>query len=377
MTAQGFENVFAQAEADNVLQIRYENRRYRFEPYALARVLEIVGNNFNSPVILHITVLHQTIPMVVVQLPLQAYLEWKSGAISLEQFSTKCRFTMDTEPNPTQGKPANPSFYKPDLVVIPNWRAQFGDFDRPVQSNINLIPEVNLLLGKGLSVNAQLIIPVQYNFLYDDDEHELRPGNITINQLIRLKDEFFVSATAGFFNLNRAGVNLELKKYFAEGKLAIGTNVGLTRYHSFTGREALPYETSNFLTAFLTAEYRHLAYDLTGRIQAGNFLYNDPGVRFEVLRQFGEVQIGFFALINTKEDLNGGFNFSIPIPPRKYSRIKYFRIRPSEAFSWEYRAKGFPTSGIMYKTGHQLFDLMLEFNPDYMKKRFLIELNNK
>lgn len=372
---EGFENVTVWSEADSIIGIEYENRRYRFEPRALAKVIDMVSRNLEGKdVELQITVLHQMIPMVFVQVSLSAYQALMQENITLEQFSEECRFTMDTG-KASQKEPSNSSRFKPDLVIIPDWRAQFGDFDRPVQSNINIIPELNFLLGKGLSVNAQLIIPVQYNFLYDDEEKEVRPGNITLNQLVRLEDDFFISATAGFFNRNRAGLNLELKKYFSEGKFAIGADVGFTNYHSFTGREALPYESSNYLTAFLTAEYRYVPYDLTGRLQAGNFLYNDAGVRFDVLRQFGEVNIGFFALVNTSGDLNGGFNFAIPIPPAKYTKLRFFRVRPSEKFSWEYRAKGFPTSGIAYKTGHQLFDIMLEFNPDYMKKRFLIELN--
>jgi hypothetical protein len=119
-----------------------------------------------------------------------------------------------------------------------------------------------------------------------------------------------------------------------------------------------------------------LPYDLTGTLQAGNFLYNSLGVRFDVVRQFGEVNIGFYALAASGE-INGGFNLAIPLPPRKYTKLKYTRIRPSKKFNWEYRAKGFPRAGIMYNTGNRLHDLFLEFNPDQIKKQIIRELRKK
>jgi hypothetical protein len=261
-------------------------------------------------------------------------------------------------------------------VVIPNWKVQFGDFDRPVQSNINLIPEVNTTFAKGLSFKGQVIIPVQNNFYVDEEGKKVRPGNITLNQFVRLKDDFFISFTGGFFNLNRAGINLDLKKYLLNGDLVLGAEVGYTGYYSFTSLEPEYYEDSKFLTAFFVAAYTYQPYDATGIIRAGNFLYNNPGIRVDVLRQFREVKIGFFALISSGE-VNGGFNFSIPLPPRKYCRINPVRVRPAESFQWEYKARGFPESGKIYTTEHSIFDMMLEYNPDFVKKQIFIELSNK
>ncbi len=371
---EGFENVAVLRPSNTLLFVQYENRRYRFEPRALAKVTEITAQAIGrEQVQLDILILHQQIPMVMAHISLPAYFDLIEKRIDLEQFSQTCYFTLDFQQTAAQNV-LNPSAFKPDLIVIPNFRAQFGDFDNPVQSNINLIPELRMLLAKGLSLQAQLIIPLQNDFYFDEEGKELRPGMITINQLVRLRNNFFVTATAGFFNRHRAGGNIQVKNYFANGRFAIGADVGFTRYYSFTGREASYAESAGYLTAILSAEYRYTPYDLTGRIRIGNFLYNDPGVRADVLRQFGEVKIGFFALANTSGDLNGGFNFSIPLPPRKYTKIKYARLRPAKSFSWEYRAKGFPTSGYLFETGHDIFDLMLEYNPNYMKKRFLIEL---
>jgi hypothetical protein len=261
------------------------------------------------------------------------------------------------------------------MPVIPTWSAKFGNFDNPVESNINIIPELNSTIAKGLTLKAQLIIPVQNDFFFVAERETVRPGNITLNQFASLEDNFYLNVTAGFFDKNRAGVNFDLKKLFAEGKFELGANVGYTGYYSFTGIQTEFYDKQKYLTAIMNLQYRYNPYDLVARLDVGNFLYNVIAARFEVMRQFGQVQIGFFALA-TKDDYDGGFRFSIPLPPGKYSKLRIFRVRPSENFSWAYRAKGFPQNGVQYQTGYNLTDMLLDYNPDFVKKRLIIEIVN-
>lgn len=374
---EDFENVYVEMTDDSLLHIQYENRRYRFEPVALAEVIEIVSETTGSDISrLHIVILYQKIPVLSVDLSLKKYRDYINGHAVMEEFAITCNFSSDVGLQ-TPKNASNNSQFKPDLVIIPNLRAQFGDFDNPVQSNINIIPELNVLLAKGLTASAQVIFPVQNDFFFDDEEKEIRPGNITVNQLLKLEDDFFITFSAGFFTLNRAGINIEFKKYFAERRFALGADLGYTGYHSFTGEDPVFYESSNNLTALLDLSYRYQPYDVTARIRGGYFLYNDLGARFDVLRQFGEVNIGFFAMISKDSEVNGGFNFAIPIPPRKYTKINPVRIRPAKKFTWEYRARGFPENGMMHETGHELFDTMLDFQPEFIKKRFLIILSKK
>ena len=273
-------------------------------------------------------------------------------------------------------KPENRSRFKPDIVVIPQLRTQFGNFDNPVQSNINLIPELNLQIAKGLTFKGQYIFPVQNDYFFDEEGKTMRPGNITLNHFMRLNDDFYVNTTVGLFNKNRAGLNLEIRKIFSDGKFSIGANLGLTTGYSYTGYQTVYLDYEQYLTALLELEYRYVPFNLTGMLQAGNFLYNSLGARINVLRQFGEVNVGFFMLI-TEDVFNGGFMIGIPLPPRKYTKLKYARIRPSHRFNWEYRAKGFPTSGAMYNTGHDLFVTFLDLNPNQIKSQIILHLNKK
>jgi len=371
----GFENVKSAIDESKLI-VAFENRRYRSQARGLAEVLKIISNSASVPLNTEIflILLHQEVPMVMVNLVLQDYEDFVNNENGTSLFADSVKITLEFESVWEQIKSKerlNSSNFKSDIVVIPQFRAQFGKFTHPVESSINVIPEYNLLLNKGLSFKAQLIIPV-YNDL-DEEGDLVRPGIIALNQFVRLKDDVFFDVTVGCFDKNRAGGNFELKKYFSNGRLSLGANVGYTTDYSYTGIKTDYLVDENFLTALLSADYRYEPYDLTGRIQAGNFLYNELGVRCDLLRQFREVTIGFFVLA-TESELNGGFNFSIPIPPRKYSKPKYFRVSPTEKFSFEYRAKGYPTSGTMYNTENELFRSMSEFNPDYLKKNFLLEI---
>jgi hypothetical protein len=105
---------------------------------------------------------------------------------------------------------------------------------------------------------------------------------------------------------------------------------------------------------------------LNFRVDYGTFLYNDQGLRVDVYRQFGEVNIGFFGLLSAGTS-NTGFNFKIPLTPKRYFKMKRVRLRPSNNFNWEYRFKGFIRSGVLFNTGNHLISRIPDFNPDFMK----------
>ncbi len=376
IVVEGFENVSV-ISVDDTLRVFYENRRYRFEPRGMASLIKIV-DTYNSSQLGHLDLilLNDQVPMLRLIMPFEAYNQFINNAIDEASFFEAIFATLDvSDLVPDNTSQINASTFKIDLPVIPNWSAKFGNFDNPVESNINFIPELHSTLARGLTLKAQLIIPIQNDFFFVSERETIRPGNITLNQFASLEDNFYIIVTAGFFNKNRAGFHVDFKKLFREGNFEIGANVGYTGYYSFTGIRTEFYDKQKYLTAILNAQYRYNPYDIVARLEVGNFLFNVPAARFEVLRQFGQVKIGFFALA-TKDDYDGGFRFAIPLSPRKYTKLRIFRVRPNEFFAWEYRAKGFPQNGVQYQTGYNLTDKLLDFNPDFVKKRLIIEIKN-
>jgi hypothetical protein len=374
----GFENVTVFGSNDS-LDIYFENRVYRFNPRGIAKVIDIVSKNSNAKVV-NLFPLSDGVKMLQVVIDMNAYQKFLSGEIIDFEFLQAIRVFFVSSETPQVWELKNKSNFKADLELIPAWNAKFGDFDNPVESNINLIPELNMTLSKGLTFSAQFILPLQNDHFFVAERETVRPGNITINQFVALEDNFFVNLTTGFFDKNRAGIMLDLYKVFLEGSIEIGAQVGFTDYYSFTGITTEYGKEfggkAKYLTALVMAQYRYKPYDIVGRLTTGNHLFNVFATRFEVMRQFGEVQIGFFAM-KSNDDYDAGFNFRIPLPPGKHGKIRWFRIRPSDNFRWEYRAKGFPQNGVTINTGYSANEILLENNPDFIKKRLLIEIKSK
>jgi hypothetical protein len=160
---------------------------------------------------------------------------------------------------------------------------------------------------------------------------------------------------------------MEIKKYFANGRSAIGANLGYTGFASYL-RGVWSYSDIDVLTAFLNAEHRFSRNDLIVRVTYGKFLYQDKGWRWDIQRQFREVDIGFF-VSKTDEGANGGFNFSLPIFPPKSLPVGPIWARTAKYFPWEYQYWGYSESGLRYKTGNNLDDFMKRLNPDYIKNQ--------
>ncbi|MDP3435918.1 MAG: hypothetical protein Q8S04_01605, partial [Bacteroidales bacterium] len=72
----------------------------------------------------------------------------------------------------------------------------------------------------------------------------------------------------------------------------------------------------------------------------------------EIIRYFKNAAIGFYVQSLQFEDylINGGFFFSISLPPYKHNRSKRVRVTTADHFSIEYIARPYPQRGRMYFT---------------------------
>ncbi len=369
---KGFENV-AVIWADKNVTVTYENRIYRHEVRGIQEVLRLVLPLAKEAMAITLIPQNRKIPLGAITVPVNGRQTLSNGHSSNEDFASAMQVALDVDSIWRKIKAipqANSSLRKFDIVVHPQFKAQFGNYDDPVKSQINLVPEINTFLWKGMSLSAQLIIPLQNEL--EEEGNDWRPGLLTLNQTLRLPRNYFLSATMGYFTQQRYGFDLEIKKYFINGKASLGANVGYTGYASYL-KGAWYYSTMDVLTTLVDAEYRVAPFDLIMRATYGKFLYQDRGGRLDILRQFGEVDIGFF-VSKTQSGTNGGFNFAIPIFPPKYLPLGSLRIRPALYFPWEYRYWGIlesGASGYRYKTGNRLGDFMKRINPDYVKNQFL------
>ncbi|MGH7451164.1 MAG: YjbH domain-containing protein [bacterium] len=369
---KGFENV-AVIWADKNVTVTYENRIYRHEVRGIQEVLWLALPLAKEATAITLIPQNRKIPLGAITVPVKGRQTLSNGHSSNEDFAAAMHVTLDVDS--IWGKikaipQANSSSGKFEIVIHPQFIAQFGNYDDPVKSQINLVPEINAFLWKGMSLSAQLIIPLQNEL--EEEGNDWRPGLLTLSQTFRLPRNYFLAATMGYFTRQRYGFDLEIKKYLIDGKASLGANVGYTGHASYL-KGAWYYSTIDILTALVDAEYRVSPFDLIMRATYGKFLYQDRGGRLDVLRQFGELDIGFF-VSKTQIGTNGGFNFAIPLFPPKYLPTGSLRIRPASYFPWEYRYWGIwesGASGYRYKTGNRLNDFMQRINPDYVKNQFL------
>lgn len=356
----GFENVSVVLEDGNMV-VAYENRVFRHEIRAIRQVMAIlfpiVGQNIDVTLIPQ----NRGIPLVAITMTANEYLRLSNWEISDEEFAFAVDISLDVDQiwrKMRKYQKENVSFHKFDIVIHPQFKALFGDFDNRTKAQINLAPKMNTALWRGMLLSAQLIIPL-YNEL-DEEEDHWRPGLLTINQTFRVPYNSFISATVGYFTRDRYGTDLEIRRYFADGKWAIGANIGYTGYASYL-EGTWRYSDIDYLTAFFDVECRVSQFNLTLSAMYGRYLFRDKGWRFSILRQFGEVDIGFFAL-KTERGGNAGFSVCIPIFPSRYSPARRIRLRPAEELSLEYRYKRLPESSVQYETGNGIDQFMKELD---------------
>jgi len=302
----------------------------------------------------------------------RSYSSLNQGMISLLS-----QFDLD----PTIHKSfANQTGTKADLLLGLNFKAIFGNYDDPYKYGIFAVPEMNYVLGYGISFRGQAMVTLMDEVKEEypnvlKDENNIRPGIVVLNYFNQINNGLFLSATVGKFTKNRYGLNLETKKFFFNSRLSLGLNLGYTGYWALVNDKVLYTNLFEIgrVTGNVSTSYRFPKYDFTVQVAYEKFVYEDEGIRFDFFRQFNDIQIGFLALFE-KDIKNAGVYFTIPFPPRKYWPIRHLRVRPANSFSWQYLAKSYPWNGVRYDSGFRLDDLLYDFHPDFIDNNF--NLNN-
>ncbi len=394
----GFENVSIVHE-DRRLIVTYENRVYRHEMRAIREVMAAL-----SPLLkegMSVTLIPQSrgVPLFSVTIPAGEYLAdvwenppnplykreedgyargldsvWKlagailNGASSDEMPASgiDASFDVGTAWRKVQN-PHGTGFWSHRFGILlhPQFSAEYGDDTELVIYDFNLVPEANASLWKGMLLTTQLVIPV-HNEL-DQGGDYLRPGLLTLNQVFRLPYSTFASATLGYFTQRRYGADLQVRKYFSNGRLSVGADVGYTGYAAYIDGVWF-YSRVGLLTGLFDVEYRLPLFELGLRATLGRFLYRDKGFRVDFFRQCDEVRIGFFAH-KTEGGENAGVAIRIPIFPSKHLSIGSLRIGTGKEFRQEYRYRGFLNEGVYYDTGNSVDRFMKRLSPDYVASK--------
>jgi len=239
-----------------------------------------------------------------------------------------------------QAKTAS-TFGKVDISVYPQISLMNLIITQVYQSLWQLNPAVEVSLWPGGKLSYQVKIPI-YNDGYGKRESRVHPGLITASQRFRIPYADIVGkASAGVFTNNRYGLGVEASRRFdfapwmwLEGSFAL---LGLCYWDGFVfhvDKDLAPYWSMG--GGFYVPQ---LETSFTGRVH--KFLLDDYGIKCEMIRHFRKCSIGFYLEkgLNTYAHTNGGFRFSIALPPYRYKRNGYIpRVGPTGNIGMTYNA---------------------------------------
>ena len=367
----GFENLNVTIE-NNDAYIFYEDRIYRWENDGLNNIIEESAHLFNDSITVHIVPLMRGIPVSIFSFKV---IDYKNSVMASSE-QTEANYiihrSFDTDPIRKLlkiTKPESRSFHKVDFIFLPGFKLQFGNFNNYVESQVHLATTIQSSFWKGMLLSAQVITPF-YSELQQVGERSVRLGNVSIEQLFRFPKNVFLTLSTGFFDYSnpitstqvyqRYGFHSDLKKYFLDSRIVIGGYAGVTGMIRFS-HGIFDYWPLDKVTGAVYGEYYLTKYNLTTRITAGKYLYDDFAVRFNLTRQFKEINIGVFA-IKSSMGTNGGFNFSIPISSRKHCYPSAVRASLANDLKYEFIYRTIHRDADMYNTNTDLSDKVRNFN---------------
>jgi hypothetical protein len=362
VASRGFANVATVVEGGG-LYVTFENTRFRDLRRALSEVAEqlLPATGAGGELVLVPT-------MDGVPLGAARYSVAKGPTASAEAAS---RGASDVRPSMSlsvAGVPpalfsaprASSPYGRVDVVVHPWFEARFGDYDEPIRSRTGIAPEVRIALRRGLRLSSQVLFTLQDDL--STGESRVRPGLVTLSQLVRLPRNVFVHATAGAFTPNRYGADVHARVYSPSGRWFAGAEVAQTGLTSFA-RDGWHLSPVKNRTAVVEAGWRDLRHGVVVHATAGAFMDDQQAARLDVVRQFGEVEFGGFA-VASREGKNGGAMLRIPLGFRRHPAPGPIRLRAADAFRWEYRYYGFVPGGRRFRTARPYDELDRWMTPD-------------
>ncbi|WP_163381092.1 YjbH domain-containing protein [Cyclobacterium sp. SYSU L10401] len=247
------------------------------------------------------------------------------------------------------------SGYRWSFRIHPDLAVRFGNKERPFESRTHLILDTRVFLLPGLSVQTGLLIPIQ-NALDNRGMH-LRLAPSHLHYFWNERMPHFLGITAGTFYNDRYGINLQYRYDKLDRPWSWGLELARTGFYLLPPWQVYT-EGMNDMLALADVQFRWNAQDLTFKVTAGQFLFRDRGVRGDLIRQYGGVDLGLFAAA-TRAGIAAGFNFTFPLFPGKIARGRNWELRTTEAFQWEYSYTNAGPIGQRFRMGMPRLDRTL------------------
>ena len=270
-----------------------------------------------------------------------------------------------------KAKRKNRSLFKVDVVVYPQLAFKNLIINQIYQALFNLSPALEVSMWPGTKLTGQLKIPV-YNDGYGILEDKVHPGHLTVSQRFRIPYNIYGKVTVGYFNADRYGVDVDLFYPFKDERFSLIARVGYTGTGYWDGF-TLHYDPTMIWTWTFGGQFYWPKYNTQFTLKCEQYLKQDRGVKFEMIRHFRYCSIGFYGMKAKGARANAGFRFQVALPPYRYKRYKYVpRLNTSSNMGIVYNAGNEQYYYREYKT--ETSDNIMEknsFNPFFIKSELL------
>lgn len=237
-------------------------------------------------------------------------------------------------------KPQAASTGKIDITVFPMVSLVNNKLDHLFDYCVSIAPAFAATLWPGARLTLQPIFPILYQLDQNDTKRFIQIGNTNFSQQILSTKHWHLSAAAGFFHTERAGVQAQAI-FHAIRNLDISLEAGYTYRFNYTRAKGIGFvRDSHQLNFMARASYYEPHTRLQIDLQGGRFLYGDYGGRLDVTRHFGEFAIGVYGILTGGEH-NVGFHFAIPMSGKRQRRNAFVRLRLPEYFAAEYSMQSY------------------------------------
>lgn len=255
-------------------------------------------------------------------------------------------------------------FYKLDVQLRPFLYSEFGDFREPLRTQIGIAPRFAIGYG-GMYGVFQWFFPIQNDFP-NRFGFQNRPGELGVGYTKIVKGMNFFNSFVGTFINDRYGGYMEYIRSTRNQRLYLGSSI------YYTGRVLLSEgtifrERINYLSGEVFLLYRFKHPNLSVRLSGERFLREDTGVTIELMRQFGNTDIGF-SMTDSENGLNARMFIAFSLGGKIYSN-KWMQIRLPHTFRFSYDLQ--PNTGISERTrpfSDFFFDIY-RFNLPYVQSQ--------
>ncbi|HNS31358.1 MAG TPA: YjbH domain-containing protein [bacterium] len=387
LVEEGLENVRVTLSSDmKTLYIEIENRKYLFHGKAIGRALRVAVAQTPPDIKTICLVLKQMdIPMVELSVPRADYIYYLnrnltdgeiisrmkiSSSISEKSIWWNEKFAEDQEEIPFL------SYYIEPVKLESYWNDPSGFFKirvgpaatlaKDFKSGWSIISSLKFPLYSNIStgnspINAN---PVRSDIVKYLEDTGVVVDNLFANRFFRLDENSYLRLSAGYMELQYAGIGGEYLRTFRQGRFALGNEVTWAKkrdYDSIFG-----FRDNSAVTSFFNVYMYSPELDTTFSAKVGKFLAGDKGVRLDISR---DIRGGKVFMWYTKTGTGGftgpnqnysdkGIGFAMPVRVLWSSDVRGYY---STAISPWSRDVGQPVRQL------SLYSFFREYTPIYIR----------